>query len=106
LLLKCGDVEQECPFAALLLTQLDEASAKGFNRDCVAMSLAVMFHVLSSFDDDSRLQATEIRMNIACMFWPYVRICLRLIHNATGHTLSSETWHYLLSCFMFVKLQH
>ena len=92
----------ECPFAALLLTQLDEVTAKGFNKECASMALAVMFHVLSSFDDNPRLQSPEVRMNIAVMFWPFVRICLRFVHNMIGHTLTSESWHYLLGCFMFV----
>jgi hypothetical protein len=91
-----------CPFAALLLTQLDEVTAKGFKKECAALGLAVMFHVLSSFDDDCRLQRTEIREKIALMFWPFVRICLRFLHNMISHTLSVESWRYLLSCFMFV----
>ena len=90
------------PFAAILLTQLEEVTAKGFNKDCAALSLAVMFHVLSSFDDNSSLQSPEIRTNIAVAFWPFVRVCLRFLHNTTHHSLSTESWHYLLSCFMFV----
>ncbi len=90
------------PFAALLLTQLDEVTAKGFRKECAAEALAVMFHVLSSFDDDLRLQNTEIRTNIAVMYWPFVRICLRFLHNMMGPTLSTESWHYLLSCFIFI----
>ena len=92
----------ECPFAALLLTQLDEVTAKGFNKECASLALAVLFHVLSSLDDNPRLQSPEVRMNIAVMFWPFVRICLRFVHNMIGRTLTSESWHYLLGCFMFV----
>jgi len=92
----------QSPFAALLLTQLDEVTAKGFRKECAAVALAVMFHVLSSFDDDFRLQNAEIRTKVAVMFWPFVRICLRFLHNMMGHTLSTESWHYLLSCFIFI----
>jgi hypothetical protein len=92
----------QCPFTALLLTQLDEVTAKGFKKECAALGLAVMFHVLSSFDDNCRLQFTDIREKIAVMFWPFVRICLRFVHNMISQTLSSESWHYLLSCFIFV----
>jgi hypothetical protein len=93
---------KQCPFAALLLTQLDEVTAKGFNKECAAFALAVMFHVLSSFDDDFRLQNQDIRTKIALMFWPFVRVCLRFVHNMTFNSLSLESWHYLLSCFIFV----
>jgi hypothetical protein len=92
----------QCPFTSLLLTQLDEVTAKGFKKECAELGLAVMFHVLSSFDDDYRLQDPFIREKIAVMFWPFVRVCLRFVHNMISHTLSSESWHYLLSCFIFV----
>ena len=92
----------QCPFAALLLTQLDEVTAKGFDKDCAALALAVIFHVLSSFDDDFRLQNSEVRSKIAVMFWPFARICMRFYHNLMVHNLSTESWHYLLSCFIFI----
>ena len=92
----------QCPFVALLFTQLDEVTAKGLDKDCAALALAVMFNVLSSFDDDFRLQNAEIRTKIAVMFWPFVRVCLRFFHNLMCHNLSTESWHYLLSCFIFI----
>jgi hypothetical protein len=92
----------QCHFAALLLTQLDEVTAKGFDSDCAALALGVMFHVLSSFDDDFRLQNVEIRTKVAVMFWPFVRSCLRFFHNLMSHNLTTESWHYLLSCFIFI----